>query len=45
MYLISAKGYENTGVRVLIEKETDINWESLKNVQDGLCVQTFLINF
>ena len=45
MYLISAKGYENTGVRVLIEKETDINWASLKNVQDGLFVQTFLINF
>ena len=39
MYLISAKGNENAGVRLLIEKETGIIWASKKNVQDGLGVQ------
>ena len=39
MYLISAKGYTNAGVRLLIEKETGIIWASMKNVQDGLGVQ------
>ena len=39
MYLISAKGYENAGVRPLIEKETGIIWASMKNLQDGLGVQ------
>ena len=39
MYLISAKGYENTGVRLLIENETGIIWVSIKNIQDGLDVQ------
>ena len=39
MYLISTKGYENAGVRLLIEKETGIIWVSMKNVQDGLGVQ------
>ena len=39
MYLISTKGYENAGVRLLIEKETGIIWVSMKNVQHGLGVQ------
>ena len=39
MYLISAKGYENAGVRFLIEKDTGITLTSMKNVQDGLGVQ------
>ena len=39
MCLISAKGYENAGVRFLIEKDTGITWTSMKNVQDGLGVQ------
>ena len=39
MYLISAKGYTNAGVRLLIEKETGIIWASMENVQDGLGVQ------
>ena len=33
MYLISAKGYENAGVCLLIEKETSIIWVSMKNVK------------
>ena len=40
MYLISAKGYENAGVRLLIEIETGIIWLSMKNVQNGLDVQS-----
>ena len=39
MYLISDRGYENAGVRLLIEKETGIIWVSMKNVQDGSGVQ------
>ena len=39
MYLISAKGYENAGVRLLIEKGTGIIWLSMKNVQNGVGVQ------
>ena len=39
MYLISGKGYENAGVCLLIEIETDIIWLSMKNVQNGLGVQ------
>ena len=33
MYLISAKGYENASVDLLVEKETGIMWVSMKNVQ------------
>ena len=33
MYLISAKGYENASVHLLVEKETGIMWVSMKNVQ------------
>ena len=33
LYLISAKGYENASVRLLVEKETGIMWGSMKNVQ------------
>ena len=36
MDLISAEGYKNTGVHLLIEKETGIIWASIKNGQDGL---------
>ena len=39
MYLISPKGYENAGIRLLIEKKTGIIWASMKNVQEGLGVQ------
>ena len=39
MYLISAKGYQNAGVRFLIEKEFAVTWASMKNEQDGLGVQ------
>ena len=39
MYLISSDGYENAGVRLLIEKETGIIWVSMKNIQHGLGVQ------
>ena len=38
MYLTSAKGYENAGVRLLIKK-TGIIWASTKNVKYGLGVQ------
>ena len=38
MYLISAKGYENACVPLLIEKN-GIIWASAKYVQDGLDVQ------
>ena len=40
MYLISTKGYEKAGVRLLAEKEIGIIWASMKNVQNGLCVQS-----
>ena len=39
MYLISPKGYENAGIRLLIEKKTGIIWASMKIVQEGLGVQ------
>ena len=38
MYLISAEEYKNTGVHVLIIKETDKIWVSMKNVHNGLGV-------
>ena len=37
MYLISTKGYEKAGVRLLTEKEIGI---VMKNVQNSLCVQS-----
>ena len=40
MYLISTKGYEKAGVRLLTEKEIGIVWASMKNVQNGLGVQS-----
>ena len=33
LYLISAKGYENASVHLLVEKETGIMWVNMKNVQ------------
>ena len=39
MYLILAKGNDNAGAHLLIEKETGIIRMSKKNVQDGLGVQ------
>ena len=40
MYLISTKGYEKAGVSLLTEKEIGIVWASMKNVQNGLGVQS-----
>ena len=40
MYLISTKVYEKAGVRLLTEKEIGIVWASMKNVQNGLGVQS-----
>ena len=39
-FLISTKGYENAGVRLLTVKETGIIWVSMKNVQHCLGVQS-----
>ena len=39
MYLISAKGYENTGVHILIIKKSGEIWVSMKNVPNGLGVK------
>ena len=39
VHLISAEGYKNAGVHLLIEKETGIIWASIKNGQDGLGIQ------
>ena len=39
MYLTSAEGYKNTGVHILVIKNTDKIWASLKNIQDGLGVR------
>ena len=39
MSLISAKGYENTGVSHLIIKKTGELWVSIKDVRDGLGVK------
>ena len=39
MYLISAEGYKNAGVDMLIEKETGLIWAKMKNVHDGLGLQ------
>ena len=39
MYLISAKGYKNTGVHTLIIKKTCEIWVSMKIVHRGLGVK------
>ena len=39
IYLISAEGYTNAGVRFLRIKKTGKIWASMKNVEDGLGVQ------
>ena len=39
MSLISAKGYEKTGVSHLIIKKTDRLWVGIKDVGDGLGVK------
>ena len=39
MYLISAKGYKNTGVHTLIIKKTCEIWVSMKIVHSGLGVK------
>ena len=39
MYLISAEGYKNTGVDLLIIKKTGEIWIKMKDIQYGLGVQ------
>ena len=39
MYLISAKGYKNTGVDILKIRKTDEIWSSMKNVGRGMGVK------
>ena len=39
MYLISAEGYKNTGVDLLIIKKTGEIWTKMKEIQNGLGVQ------
>ena len=39
MYLISATGYNNTGVHSLRVRKTGKIWTSMKNVQDCLGVK------
>ena len=39
MYLISAKGYRNAGVHILIIRKTGKIWVSMKNVHNGLGVK------
>ena len=39
MYLISAEGYKNAGVHILIIKTTGEIWVSMKNVHNGLGVK------
>ena len=39
MYLISAEGYKNTDVHILIIRKAAKIWGSMKNVQDGLGVK------
>ena len=42
MYLISAEGYKNAGVDMLIEKETGLIWAKMKNVHDFLFIYLLL---
>ena len=39
MYLISADGYKNAGVHILIIRKTGEIWASMKNVHNGLGVK------
>ena len=39
MYLISAEGYKNAGVHILIIRKTGEIWASMKNVHNGLGVK------
>ena len=39
MYLISAEGYKNARVHVLMKKKAGEIWASMKNVQDGFGVK------
>ena len=39
MYLISAKGYKNAGVHILIIRKIGEIWLSMKNVHNGLGVK------
>ena len=39
MYLISAEGYENEKVHILIIRKTGKIWLSMKNERDGLGVK------
>ena len=39
IYLISAEGYKNAGVNILIIKKTGEIWVSMKNIHDGLGVK------
>ena len=39
MYLISAEGYKNAGVNLLIIKKTGEIWTKMKDIQNGLGVQ------
>ena len=39
MYLISAEGYENAGVHILIIRKTGEIWMSMKNVHNGLGIK------
>ena len=43
MYLISAEGYKNAGVHILIIRKTGEILVSMKNVNNGLVLKTFLI--
>ena len=43
MYLISAEGYKNAGVHLLIIKKTGEIWPSIKDVGNGLGVKIYLI--
>ena len=39
MYLISAEGYKNAGVHILIIRKTGEIWASMRNVHNDLGVQ------
>ena len=39
MYVISAKGYKNAGVHILIRRKTGKIWASMKNVHNCLGVK------
>ena len=43
MYLISAEGYKNAKVNILIRKTTGEIWTSMKNACNGLGVTICLI--